>query len=77
MTPTSEDEIVSILKALEKKSAAREVNKYLILQVIAYEIAKPFTHILNEMSSGSFPDRLKIACVTLLHKGEKCSGLKN
>uniref|UniRef100_A0A6G5ABT2 Putative tick transposon n=1 Tax=Rhipicephalus microplus TaxID=6941 RepID=A0A6G5ABT2_RHIMP len=70
---------MSILGSLDNKSAAGEDGiKASPVKAVAHDIAKPLTHIFNEMiSSGIYPDRLKIARVTLLHKGGKCNELGN
>lgn len=78
LNPTYEEEIISILNSLDNTSTAGEDTiKALPVKALASEIASPLTHIFNMLTSGIFPNRLKIARVTLIHKSGKYDELSN
>ena len=68
--PTNTHEILEIVRLLKtsKSSGYDELSVHLIKQIIHY-IVSPLTHIFNlSLSSGIFPDSLKIARVIPIYK---------
>lgn len=70
LTPVDENEIVSIIRKLSNtKSTGPDGIPLSIIKDSAYALAKPITFIINLcMQTGLFPDQLKLADVTLIHK---------
>jgi hypothetical protein len=59
LTPTMEEEVVDLIKGLDNKKCKKCHSK----------IKTAFTHIINlSLSTGQFPDQLKIAKVKPLYK---------
>lgn len=79
MAPTSEAEIASVIMSFNSKSAAGEDDiKLEPIKAVSLVIAGPLTHICNNiLTSATFPDRMKIARVTVSHRGGKSSELNN
>ena len=74
ITPTSEIEVVNIVKQLKgkKSSDINNLDMNFVKQIIT-SISKPFAHICNmSLNAGEFPDGMKIAKVVPLYKsGDK------
>ena len=67
-----ENDILNIINNLTPKTSSGIDNLSIKhIKVIKYELAKPLTLITNQvLSSGIFPDKLKIAKVTPIFKKE-------
>ena len=68
--PTNAHEITEIVRQLRssKSSGYDELSVHLLKQII-HNIASPLCHILNlSLSSGIFPDLLKIAKIIPIYK---------
>jgi hypothetical protein len=68
----------SVFKGLKGMLSAEyhEITKFLVKKCINY-VKKPLAHIFNSFSSGTFPDRLKLATVIPLHKKGEHHNIKN
>lgn len=69
--PTDQQEVVKLITSLKDNCACGPDDiKPKPLKAISHIIATPLTHIYNLMlSSGVFPDQMKLAKVTAIHKG--------
>lgn len=70
LAPTNDVEILGIIRGLTNKKSCGidEISDYLIKKC-GQNLTKPLTYIINlSLSTGSFPDKLKIAKVRPLHK---------
>jgi hypothetical protein len=79
LCPVTEDEIERLTKGLKGKLSAGydEIPEYLVKQCIKY-IKKTLVHIYSaSLSSGTFPDRLKIAKVIPMYKRGNIHDVKN
>ncbi|PNF28301.1 hypothetical protein B7P43_G05448, partial [Cryptotermes secundus] len=77
--PITEYEIVCVTNSLKGKLSAGydEIPEYLVKKCINY-VKRPLAHIFNaSLSSGTFPDRLKLAKVIPLHKKGEYHDIKN
>ena len=70
MKPIIEDEIIKIIGKFDKnKSAGHDGIGNLIVKRVANEIARPLSAIFNlSLTTGIFPDQLKVAKVILIYK---------
>ena len=68
--PISEDTTINIIHRMHPKSSSgKDGISTILLKTIKHEICKPVTTILNQsLSTGIFPDKLKVAKVKLLFK---------
>jgi hypothetical protein len=76
--PVTEHEIECVIKSLKGKlsSGYDEIPECLVKNV--YYVKKPLAHIFNaSLSSGIFPDRLKLAKVIPLYKKGDVHDVKN
>ena len=75
----NEDDILKIINKMDNKSSSGYVglsNK--IIKTIKNKISKPLTLIINQMiTSGTFPDRLKIAKIILLYNKSDINSITN
>lgn len=79
MSPTTTQEICGLLKKLKNNSACGvDEIKAAPLKAVAHVICTPLSHICNLiLSSGIFPNQLKIARVTVIFKGGDKNDLGN
>lgn len=77
--PTDEGEIKRVIDSLKSNSAPGPDDiKPLPIKSVASTLASPLAHIYNSiLRSGLFPDELKIARVTVIHKGGSKDDLNN
>nr|XP_037268910.1 uncharacterized protein LOC119160779 [Rhipicephalus microplus]XP_037268911.1 uncharacterized protein LOC119160779 [Rhipicephalus microplus] len=77
--PTDQQEVVKLITSLKDNCACGPDDiKPKPLKAISHIIATPLTHIYNFMlSSGVFPDQMKVAKVTVIHKGGSFDELNN
>ena len=72
--PTGPEEVYRVIMALKnKKSVGFDEIPVVLLKEVAEHIALPLTHVINlAFTTGTFPDRLKLALIKPIHKrGEK------
>lgn len=71
LTPTDESEVALLIKNLNNNSAAGfDGLKAEPLKAVSENISAPFSHICNLiLNTGTFPDKLKVAKVSVIHKG--------
>ena len=77
--PVTEYEIGCVTNSLRGKLSGgyNEIPEYLVKKCINY-VKRPLAHIFNaSLSSGTFPDRLKLAIVIPLHKKGQYHDIKN
>ena len=70
LNPTNESEVINIIKQFQNKQSAGvdDISDYLVKKCYL-NIVSPLTFIINlSLSSGQFPDRLKVAKVKPLYK---------
>lgn len=79
LSPTSESEIYIIIKQLRNSKACGEDEiKVQHIKAVAQLICQPLSHICNLiMSTGVFPDKLKIAKVSVIYKKGDLNDLNN
>jgi hypothetical protein len=70
LTPTMEEEVVDLFKGLDnKKSTGLDDKPGYVIKKCQSKIKTALTHIINlSLSTGQFPDQLKIAKVKPLYK---------
>ena len=74
----SEEEILNIISALPNKSSGPTSIPLRLLQDASDIIITPLCHIINlSLSTGIFPDILKITKVVAIHKGGSTQELNN
>ena len=70
LSPTSEQEIISLVNNMKSKSSTdcNDINMFLV-KMIVNAIVTPLTYIFNlSLQKGVFPDQLKVTLVTPLYK---------
>ena len=76
--PTSKEEVLEIINNLENKSPGPRSIPVNLLKLIADLIVTPLTIIISKsLTSGVFPDALKISKVIPIHKGNSPEELNN
>ena len=76
--PTSNEEVLEIINNLENKSPGPRSIPVNLLKLIADLIVTPLTIIISKsLTSGVFPDALKISKVIPIHKGNSPEELNN
>jgi hypothetical protein len=70
LTPTTEEEVVDLIKGLDnKKSTGVDDIPDYVIKKFHSKIKTALTHIINlSLSTGQFPDLMKIAKVKPLYK---------
>lgn len=79
LEPTTETEIFNIIKLFGNNSAHRvDVLDAYPLKVLANLISTPLTHIYSiVLSTGIFPERIKVGRACVMHKGGSVNNLSN
>ena len=73
LRPTSEQEIIKIIEMLPNKNSSGYDNiSNILLKKLKHSILKPLNIIFNKsITSGIFPEKMKLADVFPLHKGKE------
>lgn len=79
MAPATDIEINNLIKCLDNAVASGYDDiKAGPIKAISHFISIPFSHICNcSLNTGIFPDKLKIARVSVIHKGGDLNNLSN
>ena len=74
----SNEEVLDIIKYLSDKATGRSSIPLKLLLLISGLIVIPLCHIINtSLSTGNYPDKLKLVKVIPIHKGGSTQDLNN
>lgn len=78
LTPTTSEEVLNCINNLKDSSVGLDGIKAVLLKAIGPMIARPLSHIINLLfECGIFPQQLKSAIVTPIHKGKARNDVSN
>ena len=71
MNPISKDEISKAVKKLKYNGKGTNIISTMVLKDNTNKLSEILTHVLNIcISSGYFPDELKIGCISPIYKND-------
>ena len=78
LTPVHNNELLDAFNQLKNTSAGYDDIKPIVLQSLKVELLHPVLHLVNlSFKQGIFPDSLKIACISPIHKQGQVNFVEN